>query len=159
MEVKKYVLPLLLMNNIEFHFEDIVIPDFNPEFFRLWITNIVELHQKKIGELNYIFCSDDYILDINKQHLNHDYYTDIITFNYNVGDVVSGDVFISYDTIISNALEFSNGSVVDELDRVVIHGVLHLIGFNDKTDKDQLEMTKQEDASLVLRDIVSRETK
>ena len=147
------------MNNIEFHFEDIVIPDFNPEFFRLWITNIVELHQKKIGELNYIFCSDDYILDVNKQHLNHDYYTDIITFNYNVGDVVSGDVFISYDTIISNALEFSNGSVVDELDRVVIHGVLHLIGFNDKTDKDQLEMTKQEDASLVLRDIVSRETK
>lgn len=159
MEVKKYVLPLLLMNNIEFHFEDIVIPDFNPEFFRLWITNIVELHQKEIGELNYIFCSDDYILDINKQHLNHDYFTDIITFNYNAGDVVSGDVFISYDTIISNALEFSNGSVVDELDRVVIHGVLHLIGFNDKTDKDQLEMTKQEDASLVLREIVSRETK
>jgi probable rRNA maturation factor len=159
MEVKKYVLPLLLMNNIEFHFEDIVIPDFNPEFFCLWISDIVELHQKEIGELNYIFCSDDYILDINKQHLNHDYFTDIITFNYNVGDVISGDVFISYDTIKSNALEFSNGSVVDELDRVVIHGVLHLIGFNDKTDEDQIEMTKQEDASLVLRESVSRETK
>jgi len=158
MRVEKYVLPLLLMDNIEFHFEDIVVLDFNPEFFRLWITEVVKFHQKEIGELNYIFCSDEYILDINKQHLNHDYYTDIITFNYNVGDVISGDVFISYDTIKSNALEYSNGSVIDELDRVIIHGALHLVGFNDKTDIDQLEMTKQEDAALLLRDNVSRET-
>jgi rRNA maturation RNase YbeY len=147
------------MNNIEFHFEDIVVPDFNPEFFRLWIYEIVKLHQKEIGELSYIFCSDEYILNINKQHLNHDYYTDIITFNYNEDNKISGDVFISYDTIKSNAIEFSNGSVADELDRVIIHGVLHLIGFNDKTDKDQMEMTKQEDASLELRGNVSRETK
>jgi len=159
MRVKKYVLPLLLMNNIEFHFEDIVIPDFNPEFFRLWITEVTKYHNVSIGELNYIFCSDDYILDINKQHLNHNYFTDIITFNYNVDDVISGDVFISYDTIKSNAVEYSNGSVQDELDRVVIHGVLHLIGFNDKTEELQIEMTKQEDAALVLRDNVSRETK
>ena len=82
MRVKKYVLPLLLMNNIEFHFEDIVVPDFNPEFFRLWIYDIVKLHQKEIGELSYIFCSDEYILKVNKEHLNHDYFTDIITFNY-----------------------------------------------------------------------------
>ena len=75
-----------------------------------------------------------------------------------MGDVISGDVFISYDTIKSNALEYSNGSVIDELDRVVIHGALHLVGFNDKTDIDQLEMTKQEDAALLLRDNVSRET-
>jgi len=147
------------MNNIEFHFENIVIPDFNPEFFRLWITEITKQHNKQIGELNYIFCSDEYILGINKEHLNHNYYTDIITFNYNVGDVISGDVFISYDTIMSNADEFSNRSIKDELDRVIIHGVLHLIGFNDKTDLDQYEMTKQEDLALSCRDVVSRETK
>lgn len=159
MTVEKYVLPLLLMNNIEFHFEDIVIPDFNPEFFRLWILDVCNHHSKRIGDLNYIFCSDEYILDVNKQHLNHNYYTDIITFNYNVDDVISGDVFISYDTIKSNAVEFSNGSVSEELERVIIHGVLHLVGFNDKTDEDQLEMTKQEDLALVWRDNVSRETK
>ena len=159
MKVEKYVLPLLLMGNIEFHFEDIVISDFNPEFFRLWITEVTKHHNASIGELNYIFCSDEYILDVNKQHLNHDYFTDIITFNYNIDDVISGDVFISYDTIKSNAVEYSNGSVQDELDRVVIHGVLHLIGFNDKTEELQVEMTKQEDIALLLRDNVSRETK
>jgi len=147
------------MNNIEFHFEDIVIPDFNPEFFRLWITEVTKEHTKQIGELNYIFCSDEYILGVNKEHLNHDYYTDIITFNYNVGDAISGDVFISYDTIKTNAIEFSNGSIKDELERVVIHGVLHLIGFNDKTGLDQEEMTKQEDLALSWRENVSRETK
>ena len=146
------------MNNIDFHFEDIVIPDFNPEFFRLWINVIVNQFDKNVGELNYIFCSDEYILDINKQHLNHDYYTDIITFNYNEGDKINGDVFISYDTIKSNAVEYSNGNLRNELDRVVIHGVLHLIGFNDKSDEEQLEMTRQEDAALLKRDDVSRET-
>lgn len=146
------------MNSIEFHFEDIVIPDFNPEFFRLWINLVVDKHKKNVGELNYIFCSDEYILDINKQHLNHDYFTDIITFNYNVENVVSGDIFISYDTIKSNALEFSDGVISDELERVVIHGVLHLVGFNDKTEKDQIEMTMEEDKALGWRDNVSRET-
>lgn len=156
--VRKYVLPLWLMNNIEFHFEDIVIPDFNPEFFRLWINDVIKFHGKQCGDLNYIFCSDEYILKVNKEHLNHDYFTDIITFNYNEGEVVSGDVFISYDTVVSNAKEYSNGVVKEELDRVVIHGVLHLIGFNDKTESDQDEMTKQEDLALLKRD-VSRETK
>ncbi len=146
------------MNNIDFHFEDIVIPDFNPEFFRLWINVITNEFEKSIGDINYIFCSDEYILDINKQHLNHNYYTDIITFNYNEADIINGDIFISYDTIKSNALEYSNGNVNEELDRVVIHGVLHLIGFNDKSDEEQLEMTKQEDAALLKRDDVSRET-
>ena len=157
--VGKYVLPLLLMNNIDLHFEDIVIPDFNPEFFRLWINVITNEFDKKVGDLNYIFCSDEYILDINKQHLNHDYYTDIITFNYNEGDTINGDVFISYDTIKSNATEYSDGIIRNELDRVVIHGVLHLIGFNDKTDEEQFEMTRQEDVALLKRENVSRETK
>jgi rRNA maturation RNase YbeY len=139
------------MNNIEFHFEDIVIPDFNPEFLRLWISAIVDDHNKEYGDLNYIFCSNEYILKVNKEHLNHDYFTDIITFNYNEGNTVNGDVFISYETIIENAIEFSDGIVKDELERVVIHGVLHLIGFNDKTDDDQNEMTRQEDIALLKR--------
>jgi len=147
------------MNNIEFHFEDILIPNFNSEFFRLWISEVSKHHNKNIGELSYIFCSDNYILDINKQHLNHDYFTDIITFNYNEGELISGDIFISYDTIMSNAVEFSNGNISEELERVIIHGVLHLIGFNDKSDEQQEEMTKQEDFALTLRDNVSRETK
>ncbi len=147
------------MNNIEFHLEDIVIPDFNPEFFRLWILKVCEQHEIIVGDLNYIFCSDEYILDVNKQYLNHDYYTDIITFNYNDEGVVNGDIFISYDTVKSNADEYSGGVVKNELDRVVIHGVLHLIGFNDKTDKEQEIMTEQEDVALKLREHVSRETK
>ena len=120
---------------------------------------ITNQFDKNIGDLNYIFCSDEYILDINKQHLKHDYYTDIITFNYNDEEVINGDIFISYDTVKSNAVEYSNGNVSEEFDRVVIHGVLHLIGFNDKTDDDQQEMTRQEDLALALRENVSRETK
>ena len=157
--VQKYVLPLSFMNNIEFHFEDIVIPDFNPEFLRLWILNVANTHHKQVGGLNYIFCSDNYILDINKQHLNHDFFTDIITFNYNEINIISGDIFISYDTVKSNAVEYSNGNINDELDRVIIHGVLHLIGYNDKNKEEQAEMTIQENKALVLREDVSRETK
>ena len=146
------------MSNIDFHIEDIVIPELNPEFFRLWINDVLEFHGKECGDINYILCSDNYILELNKEHLNHDYFTDIITFNYNIGDVVSGDLFISYDRVVDNAKKYSNGVIKDELDRVVIHGVLHLIGFNDKTDGDQKEMTKQENIALLKRN-VSRETK
>jgi len=147
------------MERIEFNFEDIQSPSVieRTDFFRLWINDVVNFHNKNIGELNYIFCSDNYILNINKQYLNHNYFTDIITFNYNVNDIIKGDIFISLDTVNDNALEFSNGSFIDELDRVVIHGVLHLIGFNDKTNIEQQQMTKQENVALNLRD-VSRET-
>jgi rRNA maturation RNase YbeY len=147
------------MNTIEFNFEDIKFPSVYERtgFFRFWINDVVKLHHKSIGELNYIFCSDSYILNINKQYLNHNYYTDIITFNYNKDNVINGDVFISLDTVKDNANEYSNGSFIDELDRVVVHGVLHLIGFNDKSDIEQFEMTKQENIALKLRD-VSRET-
>ena len=147
------------MNNIEFHFEDISIPDFNPEFFRLWISKVLELHKVDAQELSFIFCSDEYILDINKQYLNHNYFTDIITFNYNTDEYIAGDIFVSYHTVISNSDVYSKGSVQDELERVVIHGVLHLIGFNDKTNSEQVEMTNQEDIALKLRKNVSRETK
>jgi len=139
------------MNNIDFHIENVDIPDLDPEFLRLWIKAVVESQQKQIGEITYIFCSDDFLLDINMKYLNHNYYTDIITFNYNIDKVLNGDVYISYDTVISNAEEFSQGNVKDELERVIIHGVLHLAGFNDKTEDEQVKMTKMEDWALAMR--------
>ena len=104
-----------------------------------------------MGDLTYIFCSDEYILDVNIQYLNHNYYTDIITFNYNNDEVISGDIYIAMRTVRSNADEYSGGDVREELDRVIIHGVLHLVGFNDKTEKDQDEMTKMENWALEQR--------
>ncbi|HIP36783.1 MAG TPA: rRNA maturation RNase YbeY [Crocinitomix sp.] len=147
------------MNEINFNFENTSFPlaQQRTDFFSLWIKHIADLHHKQIGELNYIFCSDDYILEINKQYLNHHYNTDIITFNYNKSNTLNGDIFISLDTVRENAKLYSNNDFNEELDRVVIHGVLHLIGFNDKTEEEQLEMTTQEEVALNLRD-VSRET-
>ena len=113
-----------------------------------WINNMVSSESKKVGELNYIFCSDDYILNINREYLAHDYFTDIITFNYNVGKIISGDIFISIDTVKSNAEKFSN-QFNDELHRVIIHGALHLVGFDDTTSQLKLEMTEKEDYYLL----------
>jgi probable rRNA maturation factor len=139
------------MDNISYDFIEVEIPGFRPEFFDLWLTRIARAYEKQIGELAYIFVSDEYLLNMNKEHLEHDYYTDVITFNYNDGDALSGDVFISYDRIKANAVEFGNGSVDDELCRVMAHGLLHLIGYNDKSDSDEREMRKQEEHCLSLR--------
>ncbi len=139
------------MSEIEYTFIDIEIPDFNPEFFSLWISGVVKDYNKKPGSLSYIFCSDEYLLKMNKEHLNHDYYTDIITFNYNDGNVVSGDMFISYERVIDNAESFGNKSVYDELCRVMVHGVLHLLGFNDKSEKEEMEMREEETKNLIKR--------
>lgn len=150
--VRKLVLPLSpkMDNEILYNFIDVEIPDFNPEFFSLWINQTVIDNKFELGELSYVFCTDDYLLEMNKEHLNHDYYTDIITFNYNVGFSLSGDLFISYDRIMDNAKDLGV-SVYDELSRVMIHGVLHLLGFNDKTDEEQEEMTRMENECLVKR--------
>lgn len=134
---------------IDFNFEEIDVPDINFEEAERWITKVIENNNKNVGELTYIFCSDDYLLEINKQYLQHDYFTDIITFNYCEEDTISGDLFISVDTVLDNSKTFG----VDfktELNRVIIHGVLHLIGFDDKCDEDQEEMTRQENLSLEL---------
>lgn len=139
------------MDDINFSFIDVEIPDFNPEFFGLWLGQVVLDYDKTKGALEYVFCSDEYLLDMNNQHLDHDYYTDIITFNYNKGDVVSGDLFISYDRVKDNAAEFGNGSVYDELCRLMVHGLLHLIGFNDKTVKEQEVMRQEETKNLIKR--------
>ena len=115
-----------------------------------WIKEVVAHAELRLGDLSVVFCSDPYILDVNKQYLGHDYYTDIITFDYCEGDVLSGDLIISVDTVRANAAEYGAASFDEELHRVIIHGVLHLIGFDDHTPEDQAEMRRQENAALAL---------
>lgn len=134
-------------DKILYNFIDVKILGFNPEFFSLWLEQVVQENDLVLEELSYIFCSDDYLLEVNREHLNHDYYTDIITFNYNEGVSLSGDLFISYDRVIDNAKELGV-DWFDELCRVMVHGVLHLIGFNDKTEEDEKEMRRMEDVYL-----------
>jgi rRNA maturation RNase YbeY len=138
-------------SEILYNFIDIEIPDFNPEFFDLWILDVVTDNQFELNELSYVFCSDEYLLEMNKTHLDHDYYTDIITFNYNEGISLSGDLFISYDRVLDNAKELKV-SVYDELCRVMVHGVLHLVGFDDKSEEDEKLMRIKEDYYLNKRE-------
>ena len=112
-----------------------------------WIKTVAQSYNKKIGEIAFIFCSDDDILKINNEFLKHDYYTDIITFDYSEGNTVSGDIFISLDTVKSNAEKF-NQPFEKELHRVIIHGVLHLCGQADQTPEERAEMTQKEDLAL-----------
>ena len=112
-----------------------------------WIKSVASNYDKTIGEIAYIFCDDSKILEINKTYLQHDYYTDIITFDYCEGDVLNGDIFISLDTVSSNAKEF-DVTFDEELHRILIHGILHLCGQTDKTPESRLEMTRKEDEAL-----------
>jgi probable rRNA maturation factor len=140
---------------IEFEFIDTVIPGFDSEFFICNISNLLLEESKSQGDITFIFCNDDYLLEVNKQYLNHDYYTDIITFDYCVGNLVSGDLFISIDRVEENAKDF--GVRADqELWRVVYHGILHLCGYKDKSDEDILVMRMKE--QYYLDRTVSRET-
>lgn len=111
-----------------------------------WIQQTVASESKKTGDINIIFCSDEYLLEVNKQYLNHDYYTDIITFNYNT-DKINGDLFISLDRVADNA-NHNNVPRETELLRVIIHGVLHLLGYNDKTTKEEKEIRAKEDSCI-----------
>lgn len=115
-----------------------------------WIRLVAERATRRVGDLSVVFCSDPYILDVNRQYLGHDYYTDIITFDYCEENVLSGDLIISVDTVRANASEYGAASFDEELNRVIIHGVLHLIGFDDHTPEDQAEMRRQENAALEL---------
>ncbi len=114
-----------------------------------WIKKVIENYQKESGDINIIFCSNDYLLDINKKFLNHHYYTDVITFPYTEKDILSGDIFISMDQVKLNAEQFKTTSD-EELHRVIIHGILHLIGFNDESDHERMHMHVLEDESLML---------
>lgn len=114
-----------------------------------WIKAVAQSYGKKIGDIAYIFCDDEKILEVNRQYLQHDYYTDIITFDYTEGDTISGDLFISLDTVKSNSGE-QGTAYEEELHRVIIHGVLHLCGINDKGPGEREQMEAAENKALAL---------
>lgn len=114
-----------------------------------WYTSVAIQENKEVGDVTLIFCSDEYLLDVNRQHLDHDYYTDIITFDYSDFPIVSGDLFISVDRVKENADVFKV-SFEHELHRVIIHGFLHLCGYFDKTVEDELLMRSKENQALSL---------
>ena len=121
----------------------------NEEAISGWISNVIKSEGKKEGEINYIFCDDEYLLQINKEHLNHDYYTDIISFDYTVGNEINGDMFISVDRAKENAVDF-NVAFDEELKRVIIHGILHYCGYKDKLEEEELLMRNKEDEKLAM---------
>jgi rRNA maturation RNase YbeY len=114
---------------------------------------VAESEIKRIGQISIIFCSDHYILDVNQKYLQHDYFTDIIAFDYCEGDRLSGDLFISVDTVRENALEYGT-EFKDELNRVIVHGLLHLIGYDDHSEEDISEMRSKENYYLSLRELL-----
>lgn len=120
-----------------------------------WLRLVIESEIRRAGNISIIFCSDNYILDVNLKYLQHDYFTDIITFDYCEGDKISGDLFISVDSVRENSA-FYGTDFNDELNRVMVHGILHLIGYDDHTKKDQKLMRAKEDYYLSLRDALSR---
>jgi len=143
------------MPSISFFEEDISFKLKNKAQVRQWITDAIHTEGFKLKELTYIFCSDDYLLQINRQYLDHDTYTDIITFDNSDGNnIVTGDIFISIDRIRENATKF-NVSETTELHRVIIHGVLHLLGYKDKSAPDKQKMTEKEDFYLNERSFIS----
>lgn len=136
--------------SILFDTEDIKFTLKNKTQLKQWIISVIKKKKRKTGEIVFIFCSDEHLLTINNEYLNHDTYTDIITFDYSKDNhllPISGDIFISVDRVKENALKFSK-SFEEELHRVIIHGVLHLLGYTDKTKKTKAEMTKEEDVCL-----------
>lgn len=114
-----------------------------------WIKQVIEAKGKKTGNITYIFCDDEYLLEVNKQYLQHDYYTDVITFDYVENDLISGDIFISTDRVRENALAFGSNET-EELHRVIIHGALHLLGLKDKSEKEASQMRQAENEALKL---------
>ena len=133
---------------IEFNYETEFTLD-NEGAISNWISNVILSEDKKVGEINYIFCDDEYLLQINQEHLQHDYYTDIISFDYTIGNEISGDLFVSVERVKDNAIDF-NVSFEEELKRVIVHGVLHYCGYNDKSEADEFLMRSKEDEKLAM---------
>ena len=135
---------------IRYFTEDIDFAFKGKSVHNAWLKAVSEEEGRRPGQISVIFCSDPYLLEINRKYLGHDYYTDIITFDYSEGDTISGDLFISVDTVRSNA-EYYSADFKDELDRVIVHGVLHLIGYDDHTDEQSAEMRARENYYLERR--------
>lgn len=139
---------------ISYQHIDTGLPELKQKQLSQWVRLVAAEYGKKVGDLAFIFCSDEKILEVNLQYLEHDYFTDIITFDYSTGNKISGDLFISVDTVATNALQF--GTLCDdELHRVMIHGVLHLCGQGDKTEEDRKVMTEKENKALSMLTLMS----
>lgn len=142
---------------IDFITEKVVMPQFNQEVVKSWIEAVAHSHGKNVGRLTYVFCDDEYILATNRQYLGHDYYTDIITFDYSNSRRIGGDLVISLDTVLSNSQQFAR-SYEEELMRVMIHGVLHLCGINDKGpgEREIMEHCENEALAIVPTSVFSK---
>ena len=132
---------------IHFSTDQVEMPALNQTKIQRWIRAVAADYGFSVGEIHYIFCSDEKELEVNRTFLQHDYYTDVITFDYSTEDVINGDIFISLDTVRSNAEEVG-ADFKEELMRIIIHGVLHLTGQADKTPETKAEMTRKENLAL-----------
>ena len=133
---------------IDFHYNT----DFeivNTDIYLNWLAKLIDSEEMLIGQIDYIFCDDVFLLEINKKYLNHDTYTDIITFDYTEGKSIAGDIFISVDRVKDNAMKF-DVEFTEELHRVMAHGVLHLLGYGDKSDEEILVMRSKEEKAMKL---------
>ena len=135
---------------ITYNTDGVKMPSIKKRENTAWVKAVTASYGKRVGEIAYIFVDDEKILEVNRQYLGHDYYTDIITFDYCEGDVISGDLFISLDTVRTNA-EQVGATYEEELHRVIIHGILHLCGINDKGPGEREIMEAAEDKALALR--------
>lgn len=135
---------------ITYNAEGVKLPKIGKRDTTRWIKVVAATHNRKVGEIGYMFVNDEKILEVNNEYLGHDYYTDVITFDYCEGNILNGDIVISLDTVRSNAEKFGK-TYEDELFRVIIHGVLHLCGINDKGPGEREIMEENENKALALR--------
>ena len=138
---------------VTYFFEDTDFKLKNKTKIKKWLKLVAESEVFSLGAVSLIFCSDNYILDINQRFLQHDYFTDIITFDYSEGEKISGDLFISVDSVRENSIEYGT-EFEEELHRVIVHGILHLIGYDDHTDEDIRTMRSKENYYLSLYDLL-----
>lgn len=132
---------------VQFFNESVPMPAFDKTKVKRFVTQLAAKYGKIVGDVNYNFCSDERILEVNKQYLQHDYYTDIITFDYTEGNRIAGDIFVSVETVKSNAEEYGI-PFIEELYRILFHGVLHLCGVNDQTPEERQQMIDCENSAL-----------
>ncbi len=132
---------------IIFQSEGVEHPQIDEKKLTNWIESVAKKYSKETGDISYLFCDDEKILEVNQEYLNHDFYTDIITFDYSEGKTISGDILISLQTVESNSQMYKT-DFTEELHRVIIHGILHLSGLNDLTEEDEIAMRKAENSAL-----------
>lgn len=135
-------------STICFYNEDVIYRLLYKEKIRLWLIAVIRQEKKQMGDISFVFCSDEYLLEINRQYLSADYLTDVITFDFTEENRISGDIFISVDRVKENAKQYKQ-KYYQEMLRIILHGILHLCGYKDKTDKEEKQMREKEDYYLL----------